>query len=148
MPPVESVFELRGRLVASEAEALMRGVALPDGLAEIAFTVARRGAPFRLELSLAGGSLALTYDGADLEFTVAPAPARARMSSSKVKGVTLSDVRLFVDVGLIEIFADGGRWCGVKRVDSDEPITAARLVTEPGVLMTAEVWALRPRWGA
>ena len=70
------------------------------------------------------------------------------MSSNKVKGVTLSDVRLFVDVGLIEIFADGGRWCGVKRVDSDEPITAARLITEPGVLMTAEVWALRPRWGA
>ena len=60
----------------------------------------------------------------------------------------LESLRVFVDVGLIEIYADGGRWCGTKRVDSDKPVSAVRLEAAAGAITDARVWQLRPQGAA
>jgi beta-fructofuranosidase len=145
MPPVDAVAELRRQLLASSIEELRRGVELPDGLAEISFEVAG-GAPFRLTLSHSDRPMVLEGSGSTLELIADWALPRARGVRHVAATGPVRRVRVFVDVGLIEIYADGGRWCGTKRVDSDRPVTAAQLDAES--VGQAEVWQLRPQTGA
>lgn len=145
MPPVEAVADLRAEALAVSPAALLEGVALPDGLAEIGFAVA--GAPFRLTLFHDDGPVTLIHDGETIEL-VGEWPVRGRPVRSTAETGPLSTIRVFVDVGLVEIYADGGRWCGTKRLDSDKPVTAVRLEADARTITQAEVWQLRPQHGA
>ena len=142
MPPAEAVEALR---TAPLPATLPDGVALPDGLAEIAFETA--GAPFRLDFAHAEHKLALVHDGTTLEL-VDDWPVRGRPVRNLAETGPLSEIRVFVDVGLIEIYADGGRWCGTRRLDSDTPVTAVRLEADAASITNAQVWQLRPQHGA
>lgn len=141
MPPAEAVTALR---VAPLAATLHDGVDLPGGLAEIAFDTR---APFRLTLAHADGDLVLVHDGAGLEL-LDDRSRRGRPVPNRAETGPLSDVRVFVDVGLVEIYADGGRWCGTYRLDSDAPVTAVRLDADAASITNAEIWQLRPQHGA
>lgn len=142
MPLAEAVEALR---TAPLPATLTEGVALPDGLAEIAFETG--GAPFHLDFIHAENKLALVHDGTTLEL-VDDWPVRGRPVRNLVETGPLSDIRVFVDVGLIEINADGGRWCGTRRLDSDSPVTAVRLDAGAAPITNARVWQLRPQHGA
>jgi len=145
-PPVEAVKLLRRERVAGAPAELVGGVALPDGLAEISLTLKRPGAPFRLDFDHPECRIAIVSDGRDLEFLFEPRAPRA--PPALIDAAEVSQVEIFVDVGLIEIFVNGGRWSGVKRVGSDAPIAAVRLHAESDGIVEAEVWSLRPRQGA
>ncbi len=125
--------------------ALLEGVALPDGLAEASFDIA--GGPFRLILAHEDGPVTLIHDGEAIEL-VGEWSVRGRAVRNRVETGSLSTVRVLVDVGLIEIYADGGRWCGTKRLDSDKPVTAIRLEADARTITRAEVWHLRAQQGA
>lgn len=137
MPPIESVAALRAAELTGD---LSRGVALPDGLAEVAFDAGR--APFRLTLEHEDTPMALVHDGRTLELTAGRNRQRTPWAAETGP---LADIRVFVDVGLIEIYADGGRWCGTRRVDSDRPVSAVRLDADPATITDARVWQLRPQ---
>ena len=140
-PPVATVAELRAGELAGEAQSLGAGVALPEGLAEIEIELASPGAPFRLDLDHPTHRLAIVCDGSSLELLFEPPGARVvPRYATPVEG--LKHLRVFVDVGLVEIYADDGRWCGTKRIDSDEPVTRARLAS--GEAAGARVYRLRP----
>ncbi|WP_058598826.1 GH32 C-terminal domain-containing protein [Aureimonas ureilytica] len=140
-PPVETVAELRAPLLTESPAALADGIALPAGLAEILIELAEPGAPFHLELDHPTHRLALISDGASLELLFEPPGARV-VPRYATPVSNLSRLRVFVDVGLVEIYADDGRWCGTKRIDSDEPVRAVRLAS--GTAASARVFALRP----
>ena len=145
-PPAESVRELRCALLADDASKLAAGLALPDGLAEIDVAFARAGAPFKLVFAHPTHQIALVYDGATLELQFEP-PGHRVTPRYVAQDVSLSRLQVIIDVGLIEIFADGGRWCATKRIDSDEPINSITLHAEHVDGGRAEAWRLRPRRG-
>lgn len=143
MPPVEGVALLRTESLSDSAAALRLGVELPDGLAEISFDVA--GAPFRLTLAHEDFPMTLVHDGRTLELE---AERTKRAAPYVAETGPLANVRVFVDVGMVEIYADGGHWCGTKRIDSDEPVAMVRLEADLGTITNVEVWRLRPQSGA
>ena len=135
-PPIAAVDGLRcGPPRLLEAAATF---ALTDGLAEIALELSP-DATFALEFGQPTHAMTLTYDGDVLELHCAPVGGVPRYHASCGGMQTL---RVFVDVGLIEIFADGGRACCTKRIDSSLPIGTVRLVGNAGVA-SAKLWPLR-----
>ncbi|MFO1141842.1 MAG: GH32 C-terminal domain-containing protein [Amaricoccus sp.] len=141
-PPVEAVEALRTAPLADSRASLVQGVLLPDGLAEVAFTA---GGPFRLALDHPDHPMTLVHDGETLELVAEWARFRGQRLRLMVDTGPVRDIRVFVDVGLVEVYADGGRWCGTKRIDSDRPITAVRLEADPETITDATVWQLRPQ---
>lgn len=139
-PPVDTVAELRAARLADDPATLAGGLALPEGLGEIEIELREPGAPFRLELDHPTHRLAITSDGSNLELLFEPPGARV-VPRYATPASGLSRLRVFVDVGLLEIYADDGRWVGTKRIDSDEPVTAVRLAS--GEAAAARVFALR-----
>ena len=55
----------------------------------------------------------------------------------------VSRLRIFLDYGSIEVFADDGRIAGTKRIDGFDPVRSARLTAPTGTLRSATIWALR-----
>ncbi|MCX5518321.1 glycoside hydrolase family 32 protein [Kaistia defluvii] len=146
MPPVEGVKALRTG-VATEALAGAGSVPLAGGLGEIEIELATPGAPFRLDFAHPDHGIALVYDGAVLELMFDP-PGNRVVPRYLTSTTTLKTVRIFVDVGLIEIYADDGLQCATKRLDSDQPISAIELHVDPAIVQTAKLWNLRSRLGA
>jgi beta-fructofuranosidase len=145
-PPVDAVRFLRGDRLADSLAQLLAGIRLEDGLAEVAFSLVRPGAAFRLELDHEDCKIAVVSDGRELEFLFEPAPPRAPRNTLEADDV--SHVAVFLDVGLIELSVNGGRWSGTKRIESDKPVAGVRLVVDPADLSGLELWRLRPRKGA
>ncbi len=85
----------------------------------------------------------LTYDGQTLEFVFEP-PGNRIVPGYRAALPGLSSVRVFVDVGLIEIYADGGRACCTKRFDSPVPVDAVGL-GEDAEVRSGKVWRLRSK---
>ncbi|OLP62021.1 beta-fructofuranosidase [Xaviernesmea oryzae] len=139
-PPIDAVETLRS--AALDAGALQRpeGLALGDGAVEILLTATQAGAAFRLEIDHPDLTLGVeqTGDGLAILYGVPgdkPAPRYlARDAAAK-------EIRIFLDRGSIEVFADGGRWSGTKRLKSFAPAKAARL-TSGGDLLEAKAFAL------
>ncbi len=52
-------------------------------------------------------------------------------------------MRVFLDYGSLEVFADGGRIAGTKRIAGFEPIRSVRLIAEQGVVNIRNVLSLR-----
>lgn len=144
-PPVESVTDLRtGRFGGSDE--LQAGIALEDGLAEVDLTLCP-GVPFRLMLEHPDFPVTLVHDGETLELAADWALHRGRNLRYVAETGALTDLRVFTDVGLIEIFANGGHCCGTRRIASDIPVSAVRLEGE-GAIIQADIWHLRPQRGA
>ncbi len=57
-------------------------------------------------------------------------------------GARPSTVRIFLDAGSIEVFADDGRWTGTKRLPGFKGVSSARLIAAEGSVMAAEIWQL------
>ena len=55
-------------------------------------------------------------------------------------GARPSSLRIFLDAGSIEVFADNGRWAGSKRIPG---FAAARSATLTGAVAKASVWQLK-----
>ncbi|MDE2384850.1 MAG: glycoside hydrolase family 32 protein [Alphaproteobacteria bacterium] len=146
MPPIETVQELRLSKLSTSPEELMKGIILPGGLAEIQIRFANEG-PFQITFNHPDGPLHLIFDGSQLEFSVPQAKSRPRNLQQGVATAMPRQLSIYADVGLIEIYADGGRLVGTKRIDSDAAIASLQLSAPAGLVATAEIWRLRPRAG-
>lgn len=146
MPPVEGVKALRTD-VSTDALASAGSVPLSGGIGEIEIELATPGASFRLDFAHPDHGIALVYDGTSLELVFDP-PGNRVVPRYLTQAPGLQTVRVFVDVGLIEIYVDDGLHNATKRIDSDEPITAIELNVDKASVQTARLWNLRPRLGA
>ena len=146
MPPVETVGELRAAKLAENPSALVSGLTLPNGLAEIRIELDGEG-PFQLTFAHADGPLTLSYEDETLDLSLPQARQRVRSTQQGVKTPMPEYISVYVDVGLLEIFVDGGRLCGTKRLDSEMPVTSVQFIGAQNLLSGAQVWQLRPRAG-
>ena len=141
-PPIEAVTTLRQALV--DDHDLIKGetVSLDDGAAEIVIEFDQTGVPFELTLShptlklaIAAGAdgLAILHEGSN------GSPAAPHYLAS---GAQVRSIRIFLDRGSIEVFADDGRYTGTKRLADAAPVTAIRLEAPQGRVTAARVWRL------
>ncbi|MBX4936445.1 GH32 C-terminal domain-containing protein [Rhizobium binae] len=140
-PPVSGVESLRQREL--DAEGLLKGrtVDLANGSVEILLTLREAGNVFRLDLEHPEATLAVqaSDDGLSIPFSVANAKASPRYIAA---GARPSTIRIFLDAGSIEVFADDGRWTGTKRLPGFKGVGAARLIAPGGNIIAAEIWQL------
>ncbi|MCX5494781.1 GH32 C-terminal domain-containing protein [Kaistia dalseonensis] len=143
-PPIDAVATLRTVLASENLAEAASPVSLEDGLGEIELAWAEPGTPFKLAFRHPTHAIELGYDGSTLELHFKPPGSRPvpRYTIEDIKPETL---RIFVDIGLIEIYVDDGRWCLTKRIESDEPVSAIELDTLGRPPAHARLWQLRPQ---
>ena len=139
-PPIAAVETLR---IGAPVDLAPGGrVQLDDGLAELALDL-QPGHPFVISFDHPTHEMQLTYDGQILEFVFEP-PGNRIVPGYRTALPDLSSIRVFIDVGLIEIYADDGRACCTKRFDSSVPVDALWL-GEGAEVRSGKVWRLRSK---
>ncbi|MBX5216039.1 MULTISPECIES: glycoside hydrolase family 32 protein [unclassified Rhizobium] len=140
-PPVAGVESLRQRRLDADGLLNGRAVDLANGAVEILLTLQQAGNAFRLtfEHPQAALEVLLNDDGLSIPFSVANAKVSPRYIAA---GARPSTVRIFLDAGSIEVFADDGRWTGTKRLPGFSGVSSVRLIAPEGNLLTTEIWQL------
>ncbi len=140
-PPVSGVESLRQRQLDAKGFLDGRTVDLASGSVEILLNLRQAGNAFRLDLEHpeATVTVQLNDDGLSIPFSVANAKASPRYIAA---GARPSTIRIFLDAGSIEIFADDGRWTGTKRLPGFKGVSAVRLTAPEGNIIAAEIWQL------
>jgi beta-fructofuranosidase len=140
-PPVSGAETLRQRRLDVQGLLDGRTVDLANGSVEILLTLRQAGDAFRLDLEHPEATVAvqLNDDGLSIPFSVANAKASPRYIAA---GARPSTIRIFLDAGSIEVFADDGRWTGTKRLPSFKGVSSVRLTAPDGNVLAAEIWQL------
>lgn len=138
-PPVPASQSLRHALLDETALASGGTVALGNGAVEIVLSLPEPGAAFELVFDHPDVELGvkLHEDGLEIVFDAGTGKASPRYLAS---GARPSQLRIFLDAGSIEVFADNGRWTGTKRIPGFAAARSARLT---GSVTGAEIWQLR-----
>lgn len=145
-PPIGAVESLRAHMLDRTRLFAGHPVSLPTGAAEVLFELNEEGAPFRLDFEHPSVSLALVQHEEGLEILHGKKGVEAAEASPRylARSASVSRLRIFIDYGSIEVFADGGRVAGTKRIDGFEPVQSLRLTADADVVNRATVWGLRP----
>lgn len=140
-PPVDAVESLRRESLDGDSLAAGRALSLGEGAVEVLIELDRAGAPFTLDFDHPDVTLGVTQgpDGLAILYQEPDARPAPRYLA---RGAAARSVRIFLDRGSIEVFADGGRWAGTKRLSTFEPARAARLVSGAGAVRRVSVWRL------
>ncbi len=141
-PPVPAVETLRSRVLDETLLLSGETVLLDTGAAEIVLELKTPGAPFTLYLDHPGTELGVRVDGAGLSILY-DRPDAENIPRYLARSARPSSLRIFLDAGSIEVFADNGRWSGTKRLEGFEPVHAARLEAASGNVRSAIVHALK-----
>jgi beta-fructofuranosidase len=141
-PPIGAAESLRHRILDRTQLAAGQRVAFPTGAVEILFELSDANTLFDLEFEHPTVKLGLICDDSGLwirhdDGREGPQPRYI------AQGAHPTRVRIFLDYGSIEVFADRGRHVGTKRIEGFEPVRSARLKTENGTVSHATVWSLK-----
>lgn len=138
-PPVAAVESLRHRLLDETALAAGETVPLESGAVEIVLALPEAGAAFELVLDHPDVALGVRLDdeGLAILFDAGTGKPPPRYLAS---GARPSQLRIFLDAGSIEVFADNGRWTGTKRIPGFAAARSARLT---GAVTGAKIWQLK-----
>lgn len=141
-PPISAAESLRSHILDRTRLASGQTVSLLNGAVEIIFELSHAGEHFELELDHPEVRLGVGVDESGLVIRYqdndgTPSP------NYVAAGARPTRVRIFLDYGSLEVFADYGRWTGTKRIKGFEPVRSARLVAREGAIQRATVWALR-----
>ncbi|HEV7249265.1 MAG TPA: glycoside hydrolase family 32 protein [Shinella sp.] len=138
-PPVAAAESLRQTLLDDTALAAGERVALGNGAVEILLDLSAAGAAFDLVFDHPDVTLGVRLDGEGLAIVfddgTGKVPPRYLAS-----GARPSELRIFLDAGSIEVFADNGRWTGTKRIPG---FSAARSAVLTGDIAAAKIWQLK-----
>ncbi|MDK1390166.1 glycoside hydrolase family 32 protein, partial [Sinorhizobium sp. 8-89] len=141
-PPVEAVAGLRQDLI--DERRLLSGdkIELANGAVEIVIDLAAPGAAFDLEFDHPDVELGVRLDPEGLSI-VYDVPDGKLLPRYLASGATPSTVRIFLDIGSIEVFADNGRWTGTKRLPGFAGVHSAYLSAPKGHIAAASIWQLK-----
>lgn len=140
-PPVDAVESLRREMLDDGAFAAGLPVALPGGGAEIRIELARPGCPFSVVFDHPSLGLGVRADERGLSILFETDGTRS-LPDYVAAGASVRSIRIFVDRGSIEVFADDGLLVGTKRLPGDAPVTAARLVADRDDVSSVMLWRL------
>ncbi|NKN34919.1 glycoside hydrolase family 32 protein [Agrobacterium sp. a22-2] len=141
-PPIGAAESLRSHSLDRTRLASGQTVTLLNGAVEILFELQETGTGFELQLDHPGVQLAVVLDDAGLSIRHEKEGEVSPLYMAE--GARPRRIRVFLDYGSIEVFADHGRWVGTKRIAGFEPVRSARLIAAPGAVTHATIWALRP----
>ncbi|TDW28215.1 beta-fructofuranosidase [Rhizobium azibense] len=141
-PPVAAVESLRQKLVDDIRLRSGETLVLANGAVEIVIALAAPGAAFDLELDHPDVELGLRIDQEGLSIIYDASDGKSPPHYIAA-GARPSTLRVFLDIGSIEVFADDGRWTGTKRLPGLNAVRSARLVAPKGNVATARVWQLK-----
>ena len=138
-PPSVAAESLRHMLLDEAALAAGETVPLKSGAVEIVLSLPEPGAAFELAFDHPDVKLGVKLDGDGLAilFDAGTGKEPPRYLAS---GAKPSELRIFLDAGSIEVFADNGRWTGTKRIPG---FSAARSATLTGAAASAKIWQLK-----
>lgn len=111
-----------------------------DGAAELVLELGTANAPFRVDLDHPTSALAILHDGETLELHHGSAGADGPRYRTATPGLTR--IQLFVDRGVLELYADDGRWCCTRRLADQAPVTSLRLDAEAGAIAGVTLWQI------
>jgi beta-fructofuranosidase len=138
MNPEPAIATLRTR----QLEPVNGGYAPASGCAvEMSISGQLDGLSF-VGTSVSGEAVTLTHSGDSLTLELSEDGGRI---AYRARCSELTDLRLFFDRGVIELFANGGLICGTRR--SYRVIDLASLWTSAGTGASIEVWEYRSAWG-
>lgn len=139
--PIPEVDRLRREMLDAGDLASKEGIALPDSAIEFSIHLAKPGASMRLIFSHTDFDLAVQVgpDGLEIHYVDPAIKITPRYLASNAKPSVL---RIFLDRGAIEVFADDGRWVGSKRLSSFLPVTFARFEAVQEDIRRVEIWRL------
>lgn len=141
-PPIDAAVTLRQSLVDDRRLAAGETLRLDDGAAEILVEFDEAGTPFDLVLDHPGLRLGARADADGLAIIHEARDGNASSPHYLAAGARVRSLRVFLDRGSIEVFADGGRHAGTKRFADPAPVTAVRLTAPEGRVTAARVWRL------
>ncbi len=141
-PPIGAAESLRARILDRTRLSAGETVAFDGGAVEIVFDLAESGTAFDLELDHPEAAIAVFRDQHGLGIRY-ERPGQTEQPHYVAPGANPRRVRIFLDYGSIEVFADRGRWTGTKRIDGFEPVRSARMKAAAGAVTQATVWALK-----
>ena len=140
-PPIEAAEGLRSHVLDRTRLAAGERVTFSNGAVELLIEFSEAGVPFDLELEHPGVGLGLVQDETGLWLRYeSPGADHPRYI---VEGARVRRLRIFLDYGSIEVFADDGRFAGTKRITGFDPVRSARLSAPADTVSQAMVWALR-----
>ncbi|MCV3736706.1 glycoside hydrolase family 32 protein [Rhizobium sp. TRM96647] len=142
-PPIGAAESLRARILDRTRLSAGETVTFDGGAVEILFDLAEPGTAFELALDHPDAEIAVFRDQHGLGIRY-ERPGQPPSPHYVARGANPRRVRIFLDYGSIEVFADRGRWTGTKRIDGFEPIRSARMKAASGAVAQATVWALKP----
>jgi beta-fructofuranosidase len=140
-PPVASVATLRKQRLDGLGLLAGESVGLGNGSVEIVVELDRPGSTFQLDFDHPEATLEVQVneDGLSIPYSVANAKASPLYIAA---GARPSSVRIFLDAGSIEVFADHGRWTGTKRLPGFKGVSAVRLTAPAGNVSAVDIWQL------
>ena len=140
-PPIGAAESLRHRILDRTQLAAGHRVNFSTGAVEILFELSESGTFFDLEFEHPTVKLGLVCDetGLWIRHDDGRDGAQPRYIA---QGAQPSRVRIFLDYGSIEVFADKGRHVGTKRIEGFEPVRSAQLKTSNGSVTHATIWSL------
>ncbi|WP_027999147.1 beta-fructofuranosidase [Sinorhizobium arboris] len=141
-PPVDAVDSLRQDLV--DEDRLLAGdkVELTNGAVEIVIDLTAPGAGLDLEFDHPDVDLGVRLDAEGLSILY-DVPDGKLLPRYIAAGARPSTLRIFLDVGSIEVFADNGRWTGTKRLPGFASVRSARLTAPKDNVASASIWQLK-----
>lgn len=140
-PPVASVETLRKHRLPTNG--LLHGdtINLANGCVEMSIDLAEPGSAFHLEFDHPEATVEVQVNEAGLSIPYSVANAKASPDYIAT-GAKPSTLRIFLDAGSIEVFADNGRWTGTKRLPGFKGVRSVRLVAPEGNVSAADMWQL------
>ncbi|WP_234187773.1 glycoside hydrolase family 32 protein [Shinella sp. NM-101] len=141
-PPATAAESLRHTLIDSAALAAGNTVALGNGAVEIVLDLCQAGAAFDLAFDHPDVRLGVRVDGDGLAI-VFDAGTGKTPPRYLAPGARPSSLRVFLDAGSIEVFADNGRWTGTKRIPGFSSARSATLTAPAGAVAAACIWQLK-----
>ncbi|OHV79835.1 GH32 C-terminal domain-containing protein [Ensifer sp. LCM 4579] len=140
-PPVEKATSLRQQPIDDHRLLSGERVELANGAVEIVIALSAPGAAFDLEFDHPEVELGLRLDEEGLSI-LCDAPDGKLPPRYIAAGARPSTLRIFLDTGSIEVFADDGRWTGTKRLSGFQGVRSARLAAPEGNVTGARLWQL------
>ncbi|WP_183755948.1 GH32 C-terminal domain-containing protein [Rhizobium sp. BK181] len=141
-PPLEVVDGLRHQLLDDARLLAGATVEFVDGAAEILLDLTQAGAPFELSFDHPeiGLGVRLDDEGLAILFDTGTGKPSPRYLAA---GARPAQVRIFIDTGSIEVFADNGRWAGTKRIPGVAAVRSATMKAPTGGVTAARVWQIK-----
>ncbi|RWC92567.1 MAG: glycoside hydrolase family 32 protein [Mesorhizobium sp.] len=141
-PPVHSVTSLRSGML--DTQVLQDGgrIDLGDGAVEILLELTAPGSTFKIDFEHPDLELGVEQNADGLAILYQATTDRTS-PRYLARGARAKSLRIFLDRGSIEVFADDGRWTGTKRLRTFAPVRAGRIAAGIENLAAATAWQLR-----